>query len=152
MSDLVSYRRDGTIGVVTIDNPPVNALKNAVRAALVAALAEARADAGIEAVVLACAGRTFVAGADISEFGKPPMTPTTGDVIAAIESVGKPVVAALHGTALGGGLELALGCHFRVAAPGTRLGQAEIGRASSFRAPAAPSACRASSALRRRSA
>jgi 3-hydroxyacyl-CoA dehydrogenase len=126
VSDLVSYRRDGTIGVVTIDNPPVNALKNAVRAALVAALAEARADAGIEAVVLACAGRTFVAGADISEFGKPPMTPTTGDVIAAIESVGKPVVAALHGTALGGGLELALGCHFRVAAPSTRLGQAEI--------------------------
>jgi len=126
VSDLVSYRRDGTIGVVTIDNPPVNALKNAVRAALVAAFAEARADAGIEAVVLACAGRTFVAGADISEFGKPPMTPTTGDVIAAIESVGKPVVAALHGTALGGGLELALGCHFRVAAPSTRLGQAEI--------------------------
>jgi enoyl-CoA hydratase/carnithine racemase len=67
-----------------------------------------------------------VAGADISEFGKPPMTPTTGDVIAAIESVGKPVVAALHGTALGGGLELALRCHFRVAAPSTRLGQAEI--------------------------
>jgi len=126
VSDLVSYRRDGTIGVVTIDNPPVNALKNAMRAALVAALAEAKADAGIEAVVLACAGRTFVAGADISEFGKPPMTPTTGDVIAAIESVGKPVVAALHGTALGGGLELALGCHFRVAAPSTRLGQAEI--------------------------
>jgi 3-hydroxyacyl-CoA dehydrogenase len=126
VSDLVSYRRDGTIGVVTIDNPPVNALKNAVRAALVAALAEAKADTGIEAVVLACAGRTFVAGADISEFGKPPMTPTTGDVIAAIESVGKPVVAALHGTALGGGLELALGCHFRVAAPSTRLGQAEI--------------------------
>src|SRR5712672_347081 len=126
VSDLVSYRRDGTIGVVTIDNPPVNALKNAVRAALVAAFAEAKADAGTEAVVLACAGRTFVAGADISEFGKPPMTPTTGDVIAAIESVGMPVVAALHGTALGGGLELALGCHFRVAAPGTRLGQAEI--------------------------
>jgi 3-hydroxyacyl-CoA dehydrogenase len=126
VSELVSLRRDGTIGVVTIDNPPVNALKNAVRSALIAAFGDAKADAGIEAVVLACAGRTFVAGADISEFGKPPMTPTTGDVIAAIESVGKPVVAALHGTALGGGLELALGCHFRVAAPATRLGLPEI--------------------------
>ena len=126
MSDLVSLRRDGNIGVVTIDNPPVNALKNAVRAGLVAAFGEAKADPEIAAVVLACAGRTFVAGADITEFGKPPMTPTTGDVIAAIERMGKPVVAALHGTAYGGGLEISLGCHFRVAAPGTRVGQAEI--------------------------
>jgi 3-hydroxyacyl-CoA dehydrogenase len=126
VSDLVSLRRDGNIGVVTIDNPPVNALKNAVRAGLVAAFAEAKADPEIAAVVLACAGRTFVAGADITEFGKPPMTPTTGDVIAAIEGLGKPVIAALHGTAYGGGLEVALGCHFRVAAPNTKVGQAEI--------------------------
>jgi 3-hydroxyacyl-CoA dehydrogenase len=126
VSDLVSLRRDGNIGVVTIDNPPVNALKNAVRAGLVAAFEQAKADPEIAAVVLACAGRTFVAGADITEFGKPPMTPTTGDVIATIERMGKPVVAALHGTAYGGGLEISLGCHFRVAAPGTRVGQAEI--------------------------
>ena len=126
MSDLVSLRRDGNVGVITIDNPPVNALKNAIRAGLVAAFAQAEGDPGVEAIVLACAGRTFVAGADISEFGKPPMTPTTGDVIAAMEASRKPVVAALHGTALGGGLEIALGCHFRVAAPGTRLGLPEI--------------------------
>jgi 3-hydroxyacyl-CoA dehydrogenase len=126
VSDLVSLRRDGNIAVVTIDNPPVNALNNAVRTGLVAALNQAKADPGAEALVIACAGRTFIAGADISEFGKPPMTPNTGDVIAAIEAVQKPVVAALHGTALGGGLEIALGCHFRVAAPGTRLGLPEI--------------------------
>jgi 3-hydroxyacyl-CoA dehydrogenase len=126
VSDLVSLRRDGNVGVITIDNPPVNALKNAVRAGLVVALNEAKADPKVEAVVIACAGRTFIAGADISEFGKPPMTPNTGDVIAAIEAVQKPIVAALHGTPLGGGLEIALGCHFRIAAPGTRLGLPEI--------------------------
>jgi 3-hydroxyacyl-CoA dehydrogenase len=126
VSDLVSLRRDGNVAVITINNPPVNALKSAVRAGLVAALAEARADAGIAAVVIACAGRTFVAGADISEFGKPPVGPTTGAVIAAIEALDKPAVAALHGTPLGGGLELALGCHARVAAPATRLGLPEI--------------------------
>ena len=126
MSDLVSLRRDGNIGVVTIDNPPVNALKNAVRLGLIAAFEQAKADPTIEAVVLACAGRTFVAGADITEFGKAPITPSTNDVIAMIERLDKPVVAALHGTAYGGGLEIAMGCHFRVAAPGTRVGQAEI--------------------------
>ena len=126
MSELVSLRRDGNVGVVTIDNPPVNAISNAVRPALIAKLAEAKADAGIAAVVLACAGRTFMAGADISEFGKPLQPPATVDVIAAVEQMGKPVVAALHGTPLGGGLEIALGCHFRLAAPGTRLGQPEI--------------------------
>src|SRR5262249_61970904 len=116
----------GNRGVLTIQNPPVHALKNAVRSGLLAASDQAKADPEIPAVVLACAGRTFVAGADITEFGKPPMTPTTGDVIATIERMGKPVIAALHGTAYGGGLEISLGCHFRVAAPGTRVGQAEI--------------------------
>ncbi len=126
MSDLVSYRRDGNVGVITVDNPPVNALRNAVRVGLIAALDQAKADAGVEAVVIACAGRTFIAGADISEFGKGPQTPGTWDVIATIEAVGKPVVAALHGTPLGGGLEIALSCHFRLAAPGTRPGLPEI--------------------------
>jgi 3-hydroxyacyl-CoA dehydrogenase len=126
VSELVSLRRDGNVGVVTVDNPPVNAISNAVRAGLVAKLADSKADARIAAVVLACAGRTFLAGADISEFGKPPQSPSTADVILAIEQMGKPVVAALHGTPLGGGLEIALGCHFRLAAPGTRLGTPEI--------------------------
>jgi 3-hydroxyacyl-CoA dehydrogenase len=126
VSPLVRFSRDGNIGVILVDNPPVNALKNEVRAGLVAALAQARADPSIEAVVLACAGRTFIAGADISEFGKPTQPPTTIDVIAAIEAMPKPVVAAMHGTPLGGGLEVALGCHYRIAAPGTKLGLPEI--------------------------
>jgi 3-hydroxyacyl-CoA dehydrogenase len=127
VSELVSLRRDGNVGVVTVDNPPVNAISNAVRIGLIARLAEAKADPGIAAVVLACAGRTFLAGADITEFGKF-KSPATSDVIMAVETLGKPVVAALHGTPLGGGLEIALGCHFRVAAPGTRPGQPEIKR------------------------
>ena len=123
---LVELRRDGTIAVVVIDNPPVNALKNELRAGLIDAFANVRGDANIHAIVLACAGRTFIAGADITEFGKPSRPPSTIDVVAALDAMPKPVVAALHGTALGGGLEIALGCHFRVAAPGTRLGLPEI--------------------------
>jgi 3-hydroxyacyl-CoA dehydrogenase len=123
---LVELRRDGNIAVVVIDNPPVNALKNELRAGLIEACANARDDASILAIVLACAGRTFIAGADITEFGKPSRPPSTIDVVAALDTMPKPVVAALHGTALGGGLEIALGCHFRVAAPGTRLGLPEI--------------------------
>jgi 3-hydroxyacyl-CoA dehydrogenase len=126
VSPLVRFSRDGNIGIILVDNPPVNALKNEVRAGLVEALAQASADASIEAVVLACAGRTFIAGADISEFGKPAQPPTTIDVIAAIEAMPKPVIAAMHGTPLGGGLEVALGCHYRIAAPGTKLGLPEI--------------------------
>ena len=126
MTDLVSFRREGEVAVVTIDNPPVNALKQAVRAGLVAALARACGDAEIAAVVLTCAGRTFVAGADITEFGKPAQPPILNDVIAALEASPKPVVAAVFGTVLGGGLELAMGCHYRVAARGTRLGLPEI--------------------------
>ncbi len=126
MSELVSLRNDGNVAVITIDNPPVNALSFALRAGLVDAVSRARADAGTAAIVIVCAGRTFIAGADISEFGKPAREPTTVDVIEAIEASEKPVIAAMHGTPLGGGLEVALGCHFRVAAPGTRLGLPEI--------------------------
>jgi 3-hydroxyacyl-CoA dehydrogenase len=122
----VDLRRDGEIGVVTVDNPPVNALKHEVRTGLAEALRQTRDDAAIKALVVACAGRTFFAGADITEFGKPPQPPGLGDVIAAIEAMPKPVVAALHGTALGGGFELALACHFRVAASGARVGLPEI--------------------------
>ena len=126
MSELVSLRNEGDVAVITIDNPPVNALSHAMRSALVEALSRARADASVKAIVVVCAGRTFIAGADISEFGKPVQAPTTLDVIAAIEASEKPVVAALHGTPLGGGLEVALACHYRVAAPGTRPGLPEI--------------------------
>jgi len=123
---LASLELDGHIGVIRIDNPPVNALNNALRAALVSILDGARHNAAIEALVLTCGGRTFIAGADISEFGQPPQRPTTIDVITAIEQMDKPVVAALFGTPMGGGFEVALGCHFRVAAPGTRVALPEI--------------------------
>jgi 3-hydroxyacyl-CoA dehydrogenase len=123
---LVTLNIDGAVGVVTVDNPPVNAVSNAVRASLVAALENAHRNPAIEAVVLACAGRTFMAGADITEFGQPPRSPTTPDVIATIETLGKPVVAALFGTPMGAGFEIALGCHFRIAAPGTRMALPEI--------------------------
>jgi len=122
----VDLRRDGDVVVVTADNPPVNALKHELRAGLTEALAQACDDDAVRAVVIACAGRTFFAGADITEFGKPPQAPSLHDVIAVIEAMLKPVVAALHGTALGGGFELALACHFRVAVPGARLGLPEV--------------------------
>jgi len=122
----VDLRRDGRIAIVTTDNPPVNALKHEVRAGLAEALGQVRDDDDVEAVVIACAGRTFFAGADITEFGKPPQAPSLGELIAAIETMPKPVVAALHGTALGGGFELALACHFRVAAAGARVGLPEV--------------------------
>jgi 3-hydroxyacyl-CoA dehydrogenase len=122
----VDLRRDGEVAVVTTANPPVNALKHEVRAGLTQALVQARDDDAVKAVVIACSGRTFFAGADITEFGKPPQAPSLHDVIAAIEAMPKPVMAALHGTALGGGFELALACHFRVAAPGARVGLPEV--------------------------
>ncbi len=122
----IDLRRDGRIAIVIADNPPVNALKHEVRAGLSQALRQAGDDASVEAVVIACAGRTFFAGADISEFGQPPQAPSLGEVIAQIEAMPKPVVAALHGTALGGGFELALACHFRVAAAAARMGLPEV--------------------------
>ncbi len=122
----VDLRRDDGIAVVTVDNPPVNALKHEVRAGLVEGLRQARDDDAVKAVVIACAGRTFFAGADITEFGKPPQAPGLHDVIATIEAMQKPVVAALHGTALGGGFELALACHYRVAVAGARVGLPEV--------------------------
>ncbi len=122
----VHYQRHGNIGVIQIANPPVNALSHAVRSGLVDALKEGVADADAKALVVLADGRTFVAGADIREFGKPPQAPLLPDVINQLEACPKPLIAALHGTALGGGLEVALGCHYRVALAGTRVGLPEV--------------------------
>lgn len=111
---------------IVISNPPVNALSQAVRIGLDATLRQAFADPAVEFVVLRCDGRTFVAGADIAEFDGPLLPPDLNDINGLIESAAKPVVAALHGTVLGGGLELALSCHGRIAAAGTRLGLPEV--------------------------
>ncbi|MEZ5810122.1 MAG: 3-hydroxyacyl-CoA dehydrogenase NAD-binding domain-containing protein [Rhizobiaceae bacterium] len=126
MSDYVTVTRQGDVAVVTIDNPPVNALSFHMRKPLDAALQQLRDDDGAAAVVLTCAGRTFVAGADITEFGGPRQNPTLLDLIATLETFDKPVVAAIHGTALGGGLELALGCQYRIADPKSVLGLPEV--------------------------
>ena len=118
--------RDAGVAVIVIDKPPVNALSRDVRAALVEALDEAVADDSVRAIVVACAGNTFCAGADIREFDLPPQPPHLTDVIQRFEDAAKPVVAALHGNALGGGCELAAGCHYRVAARGTKIGLPEV--------------------------
>ena len=112
--------------IILSNNPPVNALGAAVRQGLVAAIEEAEADDAVKAVVIACEGQTFFAGADITEFGKPPVMPWLPQVVDRIEACTKPVVAAIHGTALGGGLEVALGCHYRVALPSAKLGTPEV--------------------------
>jgi len=126
ITDFVSLEVNGNVGVVTVDSPPVNALSVGVRAGIKGGIEAAAKDDAVQAIVLACAGRTFIAGADITEFGKPPKEPGLHEVIATIESCPKPVVAAIHGTALGGGLETALGCHYRVANAGAKLGLPEV--------------------------
>ncbi|MES0030247.1 3-hydroxyacyl-CoA dehydrogenase NAD-binding domain-containing protein [Mesorhizobium sp. M0040] len=126
MSDFVSTTRHGNVAVVSIDNPPVNALSFHVREPLMQALVSLGDEPSVGAIVIACAGRTFVAGADITEFGKPARQPDLGALVAMLETIAKPTVAAIHGTALGGGLELALGCHFRVADRTARLGLPEV--------------------------
>ena len=126
MTKSVTTTRNGDVAVITIDNPPVNALSFHVREPLMEAFEVLREDASVAAIVLACAGRTFVAGADITEFGKPMQQPDLRALIATLEKIEKPTVAAIHGTALGGGLELALGCHFRVADKAARLGLPEV--------------------------
>jgi 3-hydroxyacyl-CoA dehydrogenase len=126
MAGLVELRRDGEIAVIVCDNPPVNALKHELRVGIQDAFARANDDKNVAAIVLTCAGRTFIAGADITEFDKPPQSPGLSDLNAQIEAIKKPVVAAIFGTALGGGLEITLACHFRIAASSARLGLPEI--------------------------
>ena len=126
MSGPVTVERRGEIAVITVDNPPVNALSAAVRDGLLAAVNEARADDSVRAMVLLGAGRTFIAGADIREFGKPRAGAPLTEVNLAYENSPKPIVAALHGTALGGGLEVALCCHYRYAVPSAQVGLPEV--------------------------
>ena len=116
----------GRIAVLTLNSPPVNALSFNVRDGLFAGFTAALADAAVDAVVLICAGRTFIAGADISEFGGAPKGASLQDVQRLIEDAPKPVVAAIHGTALGGGLEVALCAHYRIAVPSAKCGLPEV--------------------------
>jgi len=122
----ITTRRHGDILIVTSNNPPVNALSHAVREGLVAAIGEADQDEAVKAVVIVCQGQTFFAGADITEFGKPMQMPMLPQVVDVIENCTKPVVAAIHGTAFGGGLEVALASHYRVALPSAKLGVPEV--------------------------
>ncbi len=123
---MVRHEVDGGVAVLTLSNPPVNALGADLRAALDAALAQAIGDDAVRAIVLAAEGKVFVGGADITEFGKPPRPPILPEILERIDASPKPVVAAINGAALGGGLELALACHARVAAPSAKLGLPEI--------------------------
>jgi 3-hydroxyacyl-CoA dehydrogenase len=125
MSDVVSYEIVDGIGVISVDNPPVNALSQAVRQGLLDAIRVAQDDAS-QAILIHCAGRTFFAGADITEFGGPPLEPRLPDLLDEIEASAKLVVAALHGTALGGGFETALASHYRIALKSGKVGLPEV--------------------------
>lgn len=125
MASPVSYRLEGIIGVITVDSPPVNALSHDVREGMFGAISEAQGDLS-EAIVINCDGRTFFAGADITEFDKPLKDPGLPDLVKAIEASSKPMVAAIHGTALGGGFEVALAAHYRCATPSAKVGLPEV--------------------------
>ncbi|MFQ3236820.1 MAG: 3-hydroxyacyl-CoA dehydrogenase [Paraglaciecola sp.] len=122
---VISYQLEDDIGVIRLNNPPVNALSHALRTGIQDAVAQAQNDASL-ALVLICEGRTFIAGADISEFGKPPMLPSLPELLNVVEASQKPIIAAIHGTALGGGLETALACHYRCALPTAGVGLPEV--------------------------
>ena len=122
---IITYDIKDDIGVITLNNPPVNALSQALRAGLKQAIENAQKDAS-KALVIICEGRTFIAGFDITEFGKPPQAPSLPDIFDTIEASEKPVIAAMHGTALGGGFELALSCHYRCALASAKVGLPEV--------------------------
>lgn len=126
LSAVATLRQDDRIAILTIDSPPVNALSQAVRQSLLDAIATVDNDDSLDALVIRCAGRTFFPGADVREFDQPPSDPTLPQIVNALEQFTKPVIAAIHGTALGGGLEVAMGCHLRVAADGAKLGLPEV--------------------------
>lgn len=126
MTDMIAYERHGNIAVLRLQNPPVNALSHAVRSGLMACMEKAESDPEVRAVLLVGAGRAFIAGADIKEFGKPPLEPHLPDLCNRIEASPLLVVASLHGVSLGGGLEVALSAHYRIAQPGARVGLPEV--------------------------
>ena len=126
MSDKLAYSRHGDVAVLTVQNPPVNALSQAVRQGLWDGMDRAEADTGVRAVLIVGEGRAFFAGADIKEFGKPPLDPHLPDLIRRIEGSPLIVVASMHGVSLGGGLEVALGCHYRIAVPSAWVGLPEV--------------------------
>ena len=126
INDVTTIEKDGNISIITLNSPPVNALSAPVREGLHKGITEARNDEETEAIVIICEGRTFIAGADISEFGKEPKGPSLFEVQEFIEDSNKPVIAAIHGTALGGGLEVALTCHYRIAVPSAKCGLPEV--------------------------
>jgi 3-hydroxyacyl-CoA dehydrogenase len=120
------FEKRGNVGIIWVNNPPVNAISVGVRAAIIDGVAKLALDPELKIGVLACEGRTFMAGADITEFGKPPLSPSLHEAINAVESSVKPIVAAIHGTAFGGGLEVALGCQYRVAVASAKVGLPEV--------------------------
>ncbi len=126
ITDMVSMETDGDVAVITVDNPPVNALSAGVRTGLFEAVTQADADDAVKSILIICAGRTYIAGADIKEFGQAPQGTPLNEVQSAIENASKPVVSTIHGTALGGGLETALVCHYRVAVDSAKFGLPEV--------------------------
>src|ERR1035438_3015449 len=128
MSDLTTYSAEDGVAVITLNNPPVNGLGHATRSGIFDGLKKALADNAVKAIVITGAGKAFSGGADIKEFNtaKSGAEPNLHTVIAAIEAADKPVVAAVHSVAMGGGLELALACHYRVAAPGAQIALPEV--------------------------
>ena len=126
INDVTTIEKDGNISIITLNSPPVNALSAPVREGLHKGITEARNDRASEAIIIICEGRTFIAGADISEFGQEPKGPSLFEVQEFIEDSNKPVIAAIHGTALGGGLEVALTCHYRIAVPSAKCGLPEV--------------------------
>ncbi len=126
ISDVTELEKQGNIALLVFDSPPVNALGQPVRQGLISGVKALTEDAEIEAMIIVCRGRTFFAGADIKELGKPPLEPYLNDVLAAIEGSTKPIIAAIHGTAFGGGLEAAMTCQFRIAVPSAKFGLPEV--------------------------
>jgi 3-hydroxyacyl-CoA dehydrogenase len=126
MSDTVQFHVHGAIAEAVIDNPPVNATSASVRQGLAQAIRRSEEDPAVRALVIRCAGRTFIAGADIKEFGKPLVEPGLPAVIAMMDCATKPIIAAVHGTVLGGGFEVALACHYRIASPDAKFGFPEV--------------------------
>lgn len=122
----VTLGYEGDIAVITIDNPPINATSHVVRAGLVDAIDQIEGNKAVRAAILICDGKTFIAGADVTEFGQPPKDPILPDVIKRLEACTKPIIATIHGHALGGGLEVALGCHYRIADASAKLGLPEV--------------------------